>query len=146
MRYMLDTNICIYAIKNMPQYVFMRLQGHDPSEICISSITYAELVHGVEKSRAVEKNRLALALLLSNIEIMDFDSSAAEEYGRIRAELERAGTPIGPLDMMIAGHAKSLGYTVVTNNTKEFMCDNGLKIENWADAYEKVHITDKERN
>ena len=133
MRYMLDTNICIYAIKNKPQCVFMRLQEHAPSEICISSITYAELVHGVEKSRAVEKNRLALALLLSNIEIIDFDSSAAEEYGRIRAELERAGTPIGPLDMMIAGHAKSLEYTVVTNNTKEFMRVNGLKLENWAE-------------
>ena len=70
MRYMLDTNICIYAIKHKPEQAFKRLQEHDPSEICISSVTYAELVHGVEKSKSIEKNRLALALLLANIEIM----------------------------------------------------------------------------
>ncbi len=133
MRYMLDTNICIYAIKHKPKQVFLKLQEHDPSEICISSVTYAELVHGVEKSQSIEKNRVALALLLANIEIMDFDSSAAECYGKIRADLEKAGKPIGPLDMMIAGHAKSLGYTVVTNNTKEFIRVIELKIENWAE-------------
>ena len=133
MRYMLDTNICIYAIKHKPEQVFIRLQEHDPIEICISSVTYAELVHGVEKSKAIEKNRVALALLLSNIEIMNFDSLAAESYGQIRADLEKAGTPIGPLDMMIAGHAMALGYTVVTNNTKEFKRVNGLKLENWAE-------------
>lgn len=133
MRYMLDTNICIYAIKHKPKQVFLKLQEHDPSEVCVSSVTYAELVHGVEKSQSIEKNRVALALLLSNIEIMDFDSSAAECYGKIRADLEKAGKPIGPLDMMIAGHAKSLGYTVVTNNTKEFIRVNELKIENWAE-------------
>ena len=133
MRYMLDTNICIYAIKHKPEQVFLKLQEHDPSEVCISSVTYAELVHGVEKSQSIEKNRVALALLLANIEIMDFDTSAAEGYGKIRADLEKAGKPIGPLDMMIAGHAKSLEYTVVTNNTKEFMRVNGLKLENWAE-------------
>ncbi len=132
MRYMLDTNICIYAIKHKPEQVFLKLQEHDPSEICISSVTYAELVHGVEKSQAIEKNRVALTLLLAGIEIMDFDSSAAESYGKIRAELEKMGKPIGPLDMMIAGHAESLGYTVVTNNTREFMRVSGLKLENWA--------------
>lgn len=132
MRYMLDTNICIYAIKHKPEQVFLKLQEHDPSEICISSLTYAELVHGVEKSQAIEKNRVALTLLLAGIEIMDFDSSAAESYGKIRAKLEKMGKPIGPLDMMIAGHAESLGYTVVTNNTREFMRVSGLKIENWA--------------
>ena len=133
MRYMLDTNICIYAIKHKPEQVFMRLQEHDPIDICISSATYAELVHGVEKSKAIEKNRVALALLLANIEIMNFDSLAAESYGKIRADLEKAGTPIGPLDMMIAGHAKALGYTVVTNNTKEFERIKGLKLENWTE-------------
>ena len=133
MRYMLDTNICIYAIKHKPEQVFMRLQEHDPIDICISSVTYAELVHGVEKSKAIEKNRVALALLLANIEIMNFDSLAAESYGKIRADLEKAGTPIGPLDMMIAGHAMALGYTVVTNNTKEFERVKGLKIENWTE-------------
>ena len=118
MRYMLDTNICIYAIKHKPERVLLRLQEHDPSEICISSVTYAELVHGVEKSQAIERNRVSLALLLANIEIINFDSLAAESYGKIRADLEKAGKPIGPLDMMIAGHAKALGYVVVTNNTK----------------------------
>jgi len=133
MRYMLDTNICIYAIKHKPEQVFMRLQEHDPIDICISSVTYAELVHGVEKSKAIEKNRVALTLLLANIEIMNFDSLAAESYDYIRADLEKAGTPIGPLDMMIAGHAKALGYTVVTNNTKEFERVRGLKLENWTE-------------
>ena len=133
MRYMLDTNICIYAIKHKPEQVFMRLQEHDPIDICISSVTYAELVHGVEKSKAIEKNRVALALLLANIEIMNFDSLAAESYGKIRADLEKAGTPIGPLDMMIVGHAMALGYTVVTNNTKEFERVKGLKLENWTE-------------
>lgn len=133
MRYILDTNICIYAIKHKPEQVFLKLQEHDPSEICISSVTYAELVHGVEKSQSIEKNRVALTLLLANIDIMDFDSSAAESYGKIRAALEKEGLPIGPLDMMIAGHAESLGYTVVTNNTKEFGRVNGLKLENWAE-------------
>lgn len=133
MRYMLDTNICIYIIKHKPERVFLKLQEHDPSEICISSVTYAELVYGVEKSQSIEKNRVALALLLANIEIMDFDSFAAESYGKIRASLEKAGKPIGALDMMIAGHAKSLKYTVVTNNTREFMRVNGLPLENWAE-------------
>ena len=86
MRYMLDTNICIYSIKHKPERVFLRLQKHNPADICISSVTYAELVHGVEKSQAIEKNRLALTLLLSNIEILNFDASAAESYGKIRAE------------------------------------------------------------
>lgn len=133
MRYMLDTNICIYLIKNKPEQMFLRLQEHDPSEICISSVTYAELVHGVEKSQKIEKNRLALILLLANIEILDFDVAAADAYGKIRADLERKGTPIGPLDMMIAGHAVSLECTVVTNNIKEFNRINGLKLENWAE-------------
>ena len=130
---MLDTNICIYSIKHKPEQGFLRLQEHEPADICISSVTYAELVHGVEKSQAIEKNRLSLALLLSNIEILNFDANAAESYGKIRADLEKQGTPIGPLDMMIAGHAKSLNYTVVTNNTKEFNRVPGLKIENWAE-------------
>ena len=131
--YLLDTNICIYVIKHKPEKVFQKLQEVDPSDVCISSVTYAELVHGVEKSAAVDKNRLALSILLANIEILDFDVNAAEGYGKIRADLEKNGTPIGPLDMMIAGHAKSLDYTVVTNNVKKFKRVSGLKIENWAE-------------
>ena len=133
MRYMLDTNICIYAIKHKPEKVFQKLQSVDPQDVCVSSVTYAELVHGVEKSATVEKNRLALTMLLANIEILDFDVDAADCYGKIRADLEKKGTPIGPLDMMIAGHAMSMGYTVVTNNVKEFSRVPDLKIENWAE-------------
>ena len=133
MKYMLDTNICIYAIKHKPQKVFEQLQRTDPEDVCISSVTYAELVHGVEKSNAVEKNRFALALLLSKIEILSFDVNAANEYGKIRADLERKGTPIGTLDMMIAGHAKSVDCIVVTNNVKEFCRIENLEIVNWAE-------------
>ena len=133
MSYMLDTNICIYAIKHKPEKVFQKLQEVDPADVCISSITYAELVHGVEKSAAIDKNRLALSLLLANIEILDFDVDAAECYGKIRADLEKKGTPIGPLDMMIAGHAMSLGYKVVTNNVNEFKRVSDLKVENWTE-------------
>lgn len=133
MRYMLDTNICIYAIKHKPEAVLQRLKSVDPEDVCISVITYAELIHGVEKSAAVEKNRLALAMLLANIEILNFGTNAADCYGKIRADLEKKGTPIGPLDMMIAGHAQSLGYAVVTNNVKEFSRISNLTIENWAD-------------
>lgn len=133
MKYMLDTNICIYAIKHKPQKVFEQLQRINPEDVCISSVTYAELVHGVEKSNAVEKNRFALALLLSKIEILSFDVNAANEYGKIRADLERKGTPIGTLDMMIAGHAKSVDCIVVTNNVKEFCRIDNLEIVNWAE-------------
>ena len=133
MRYMLDTNICIYVIKHKPETVFQKLQNINPEDVCISSVTYAELVHGVEKSAAVEKNRLALSMLLANMEILDFDVDAADCYGKIRAALEKKGTPIGTLDMMIAAHAQSLGYTVVTNNVKEFSRVSALRIENWAE-------------
>lgn len=130
---MLDTNICIYAIKHKPEKVLEELQRHDPSDVCISAVTYAELIHGVEKSAAIEKNRLALSLLLANIEMFDFDAKAADCYGKIRAELEKKGSPIGPLDMMIAGHALSLEFTLVTNNMKEFSRVSGLRLENWAE-------------
>lgn len=134
MRYMLDTNICIYAIKHKPEVVIRRFLLHDPEEMCISAVTYAELMHGVEKSMAVEKNRLALSLFLSPITVLDFSAKAAEEYGKIRAELERKGTPIGPMDLLIAAHAKAEGLTLVTNNTKEFCRVEGLPAENWAQA------------
>ena len=132
MRYMLDTNICIYALKNKPEEILKTILEHDPSEICISSITYGELLYGVEKSKQVERNRIALLMLLANIEVINFGLFACESYGKIRADLEIKGTPIGPLDMLIAAHASSLDYTLVTNNTKEFERVEGLKIENWA--------------
>ena len=130
--YMLDTNICIFAIKKRPVTILANLQAHKPSDICISSITYAELCHGVEKSQARDRNRLALTMFLSNISIIPFDESAAMEYGRVRAALEQDGTPIGPLDTQIAAHAKSLSMTLVTNNTREFERVKGLMIEDWA--------------
>ncbi|MBQ5422764.1 MAG: type II toxin-antitoxin system VapC family toxin [Clostridiales bacterium] len=131
MRYMLDTNICIFVIKHKPEAVFRKMESIDPRDVCISSITYAELIHGVEKSSETERNRVALSLMLSNIEIEDFDVEAANCYGRIRADLESKGTPIGPLDTMIAAHAQSLGCTIVTNNVREFKRVKDLKIEDW---------------
>lgn len=131
MKYMLDTNICIYAIKHKPNSVIERFLSHDPEELCISAITYAELMHGVEKSIAVERNRIAMSLFLSPITILRFDELAAEEYGRIKAELEKKGTPIGPMDTLIASHAKSRGLIIVTNNTREFNRVIGLTVEDW---------------
>ena len=131
MKYMLDTNICIEIIRKKPAKIFERLKKIDPSDVCVSSVTYSELVYGVEKSQEVERNRLALSLLFSHIYISDYDVSAANDYGMIRAELEKKGTPIGPLDSMIAAHARSLGCVIVTNNEKEFSRVSGLKVENW---------------
>ena len=131
MRYMLDTNICIYVIKHKPESVFRKLKKIKPEDVCISSITYAELAYGVEKSAQPERNRLALSMMLSSIEIVAFDDAAADEYSEIRAGLEKEGTPIGSLDMRIAAHARSLGCTLVTNNTKEFCRVEGLEVVNW---------------
>ena len=131
MKYMLDTNICIYTIKHKPPEVIKAFLCHEPDDMCISSITYGELMHGVEKSQAVERNRAAITLFLSAISILPFDSDAAEEYGAVRADLERNGTPIGPMDMLIAGHARSRGLILVTNNTREFFRVNELEVEDW---------------
>lgn len=131
MKYMLDTNICIFAIKHRSDVVIKKILSLEPEELCISAITYAELMHGVEKSMAVGRNRVALSLFLSPITILDFDGKAAEEYGRIRAALEKKGTPIGPMDMLIASHAKAEGLTLVTNNTREFNRVEGLDVEDW---------------
>ncbi len=131
MTYMLDTNICIYVLKKKPEKVFQKLMTINPNDVCISAVTYAELIHGVEKSAMVERNRVALAMMLANIRVLDFDVNAANEYGKIRATLEKRGTPIGPLDTMIAGHAISCDCIVITNNEKEFSRVPGLKVENW---------------
>ena len=131
MRYMLDTNICIYTIKHKPPKVIQRFLSHDPSELCISSITYAELMHGVEKSMSAERNRIAITMFLSPISVLNFDTYAAEEYGKIRADLERKGTPIGPMDILIAAHAKAEDLILVTNNTREFERVEDLEVEDW---------------
>lgn len=131
MKYMLDTNICIYTIKHKPETVVKNFLKRAPDEMCISAITYAELMYGVEKSQAVEKNRVAITMFLSSISILKFDSHAAEEYGKVRADLERKGTPIGAMDMLIAGHARSEGLILVTNNTREFLRVENLEVEDW---------------
>jgi len=131
MEYLLDTNICIYIIKKKPEQVFDKFLTLSIGSVGISSITLAELHYGIAKSLNPEKNKEALEKFLTPIEILDFEANATEEYGKIRAELERKGTPIGPLDMLIAAHAKSLDLTLVTNNEKEFNRIVGLKIENW---------------
>lgn len=131
MKYVLDTNICIYIIKKKPKKVFDIIKKMNSEDLFISSITYAELTFRVEKSDFAERNRVALALFLSNINILDFDKGAAEKYGKIRADLEKDGLLIGERDMLIAANTLSLGYTLVTNNEREFKRVKGLKVENW---------------
>lgn len=134
MKYMLDTNICIYAKKNKPKEVIKHILLHKSDELCISAITYGELMHGVEKSTYREKNFLALSLFLSSITILQFDGIAAEKYGLVRAKLETMGTPIGPMDTLIAAHALSKDLILVTNNTREFCRVDGLRLEDWTIA------------
>jgi tRNA(fMet)-specific endonuclease VapC len=131
MEYLLDTNICIYIIKKKPAEVFEKFKNLTLGDVGISSITLAELQYGIEKSSNSEKNREALEKFLTPIEIIDYGYDATVEYGKIRAELEKKGVPIGPLDMLIASHAKSLDVILVTNNVREFMRIADLKIENW---------------
>ena len=132
MRYMLDTNIVAFAKNNRPEIVLERMRRFDPSDLCVSVVTLAELEYGVFNSSNPERNQLALTLFLANIEVVPFGDDAAVEYGRIRADLRRKGTPIGANDLMIAAHAKSLGMTLVTNNTREFARVEGLMLEDWA--------------
>jgi tRNA(fMet)-specific endonuclease VapC len=128
---MLDTNICIYLIKNKPAEVKEKFNQYEVGEICISSISVSELYYGVYKSQMVERNLQALALFLAPLNIVDYDEKAAIVYGKIRSDLEVNGKVIGSLDMLIAAHAESIGVTLVTNNTKEFERVDGLKLENW---------------
>lgn len=130
--WLLDTNICIYLIKKQPERVVLRLRSLDISTVGVSSITVAELQYGAAKSNRPEQNALALAALLAPLDVLAFDDAAAAVYGTVRTGLERAGTPIGSMDLLIAAHALALGRTVVTNNTREFSRVGGLKVENWA--------------
>ena len=133
MAYMLDTNICIYAMKNKPEKVLKRMKEHNPDELFISTITLAELDQGVQKSIKKEKNATNLKNFLKVILILPFDKKAAAEYGKICAYLQKNGTPIEPLDTLIAAHALSKNLTLVTNNVREFERVPDLKIENWAE-------------
>ena len=131
MKYLLDTNIIIYARNNRPESVLGKMRQFNPSDLCISSITMAELEYGIANSSRPSRNRLALSLFLSGIDVMPFDEKAATEYGIIRKQLSDCGRMIGANDLLIAAHAKSLGLTLVTNNTAEFSRINGLDVENW---------------
>lgn len=132
MKLMLDTNICIYIIKQQPATVLKRFLEYQIGDICISSITLAELRYGVAKSTHEEKNAKALDEFILPLEIVSFDDAAAHLYGEIRAMLEKAGTPIGAMDMLIAAHALSLGTPLVTNNRREFVRIPALTSIDWA--------------
>ena len=127
---MLDTNICIYAIKQRPPEVLAALRAQEVAGLGLSSVTVAELAFGVAKSGSA-RNQRALEQFLEPLEIADFDRSAALVYGRLRAALEAAGTPIGPLDTQIAAHALALGVTLVSNSQREFARVPGLRLEDW---------------
>jgi len=131
MKYMLDTNICVYIIKKKPKNVLENLRAKMHEGISISAITLAELEFGVHNSTHKEKNIIALNQLLVILKILPFDDGAAVEYGKICADLRSRGIPIGQLDMLIAAHAKSRRLIVVTNNTREFSRIEALEIENW---------------
>ena len=127
---MLDTNIVIYIIKRRPIELLQRFNQHT-GQLCISSITLAELMHSVEKSQYADKNLKNVEDFVSRLEIIEYGQKAAAHYGDIRADLERKGTPIGVNDVHIAGHARSEGLIIVTNNLKEFERVTGLRTENW---------------
>lgn len=132
MKYLLDTNICIYIIKQHTMTVVMRLKNIPAHHIAISSITLSELEYGVAKSQLIQKNEKALKKFIQSFDVIPFDQTAATYYGKLRTQLEKSGKPIGPLDILIAAHAISLGSILVTNNGKEFNRVEGLAIENWA--------------
>ena len=132
MTYLLDTNICISVINRKPRTVIERIQRHATGEVAISSLTVAELAYGVERSHYPDRNRIALLEFLFPFAILDFDASAAQDYGRIRHSLEVAGTPSGPMDLLLSAQARSRNLVFVTNNAREFKRVPGLKTENWA--------------
>jgi tRNA(fMet)-specific endonuclease VapC len=131
-RYLLDTNICIYIAKERPAPVLARLEQTRPGDLGMSIVTYLELMYGAWKSQHREQSMLGLERLKKLIPVAPLEESAAKEYGRIRTDLERKGTPIGPHDLLIAAHALCLHLTLVTNNVREFSRIGGLKVENWA--------------
>ena len=130
-RYMLDTDICSYIMKHSNDAVLKRLSTVPVSDVCISVITKSELVFGVEVSPRRQQDAAALSAFLKYIQILDFPDEASLHYARIRAELRKSGTMIGANDLFIAAHARSLGLTLVTNNTREFGRVSRLVVENW---------------
>jgi tRNA(fMet)-specific endonuclease VapC len=128
--YMLDTNICIYVMKNYPQHLQDKFNSL-AEQLCISSITLGELHYGAEKSARRVQNLTAIEHFVARLDVLPFGTKAAAHYGQVRAELERAGTPCGPHDMQIGGHARSEGLIVVTNNMREFGRMPGIRAESW---------------
>lgn len=131
MTYMLDTNAIVAAARHPAWPIREKLLAHLGRDVCVSAITYAELEYGVKKSARPEQNRMAINQLLLGIRILDFDQRAAAHFGDICADLERRGQRIGDRDTLIAAHARSRGYTLVTHNTREFSRVEGLHIEDW---------------
>jgi len=131
MRYLLDTNICIYIIKQSPPAVRERFNRLRVGDVGVSAITYCELEYGVARSTRPETNRAALIGFLAPLDILDFPAAAAVSFGKIRAHLKAAGTPIGNYDLLIAAHALHAGLTLVTNNVREFLRVPGLRVEDW---------------
>jgi tRNA(fMet)-specific endonuclease VapC len=128
--YMLDTNICIYVMKNYPQALRENFNSL-AEQLCISSITLGELHYGAEKSARRVENLTAIEHFVARLDVLPFGAKAAGHYGQLRAELERAGMLCGPHDMQIGGHARSEGLIVVTNNIREFSRMPGVRAENW---------------
>ncbi|MDR2662536.1 MAG: type II toxin-antitoxin system VapC family toxin [Treponema sp.] len=128
---MLDTNMCIYIIKKKNENVLKKLQNKQDAGLAISTITLAELEYANENSQYKEKNKIALMQFLTIIDIKDFDERASKEFGEIKKDLKDRKCLIGPYDMLIGAHAKSLDSILVTNNVKEFERIKGLRIENW---------------
>jgi len=131
MLFMLDTNACIDLIRKRHPILLERVQQRHPEEICISTVTLSELEYGAAKSADPGKNRLALARFIAPIATVSYDPTVAATYGRVRAELEQKGMPIGPLDTLLAAHALALGATLVTDNDREFRRVTGLSVQNW---------------
>ena len=131
MKLMLDTNICIAIIKQKPKDILQKFSAYQVGDICISSVTLAELRYGVAKSQYQEKNKAALDEFILPLEVAEFNEVTAMFYGKLRATLEKQGTPIGALDTMIGAHTLSLNLTLITNNTKEFNRISGLKVIDW---------------
>jgi tRNA(fMet)-specific endonuclease VapC len=132
MKLMLDTNICIYLIKNQPPSILDRFASLPVGDIGVSVITLAELEYGIAKSSRPARNRAALDQFVSPLEVATFDRPATASYGRLRALLEKKGQPIGSMDLLIAAHAMSLDVRLITHNVKEFGKVPGLQIEDWA--------------
>jgi tRNA(fMet)-specific endonuclease VapC len=130
LQYMLDTNICIYVIKNYPPKLRERFERFSEN-LCISSITLAELHYGVEKSARRLENLQEVDQFTARLEVLAFSARAAAYFGQIRAEVERVGKPAGPFDMLIGAHARAEGLIVVTNNEREFSRLPGVRVENW---------------